>query len=92
MATTNYKLPVFVADGKVDLIGVYNTAMNTIDLELKKINDSIATINSTVSSLQTTISSISSKVPTKGSSDEIFSVSKLSDAKITSNGFVYFEE
>lgn len=92
MATTNYKLPVFAADQNVDLIGVYNTAMNTIDAELKKINDSLATINSTVSSLQSTVSQISSNVPTKGASDEIFSVSGLSAAKITSNGFVYFEE
>ena len=92
MATTNYKLPVFEADQNVDLIGVYNTAMNTIDSELKKINDSLATINSTITALQSTVSQINGKVPTKGSSDKIFSVSELSGAKITSNGFVYSEE
>lgn len=92
MATTNYNLPVFAADQNVDLIGVYNTAMNTIDAELKKINDSLAKINSTITGLQSTVSQINSKVPTKGGSDKIFSVSGLSDAKITSNGFVYFEE
>lgn len=92
MATTNYKLPVFAADQNVDLMGVYNTAMNTIDTELKKINDSLGTINSTVSALQSTVSQISNNVPTKGTSDKIFSVSGLSGAKITTNGFVYFEE
>lgn len=91
MATTNYSLPLFTGTGSVDLLGIYNTAMNTIDSELKKINDSIGTINSTLSSLQGTVSGLSSQIPTQSSGDKIFDVSSLAGAKMTSTGFVYFD-
>lgn len=91
MATTNYSLPVFAAGDSVDLMGVYNVAMNTIDTELKKINDSIVTINSTIGTLNETVNTIKGNTPVKAPEDEAFSVSDLAGAKITSTGFVYFE-
>lgn len=91
MATQNYKIPMFAAGDNVDLMGVYNVAMTTIDTELKKINDSIVTINSTLSTLNQTVSTMKGSIPNKGDSDEDFSVSDLAGAKITSTGFVYFE-
>lgn len=91
MATPNYNIPVFAAGDNVDLMGVYNVAMTTIDTELKKINDSIGTINSTLSTLNQTVNSMKGSIPNKGASDEAFSVSDLAGAKITSTGFVYFE-
>lgn len=91
MATPNYKIPVFAASDNVDLMGVYNVAMTTIDTELKKINDSIGTINSTISTLNGTVNSLKGNMPVKAPGDEAFSVSDLAGAKITSTGFVYFE-
>lgn len=82
---------MFAADGNVDLMGVYNVAMNTIDTELKKINDSIGTINSTLGTLNQTVETMKGSIPNKGDSDEAFTVSDLAAAKITSTGFVYFE-
>lgn len=91
MATPNYSIPVFAAGDNVDLMGVYNVAMTTIDSELKKINDSIGTINSTLSTLNQTVNTMKGSIPNKSGSDEAFSVSDLAGAKITSTGFVYFE-
>ena len=39
MATTNYSLPEFTAEGTPDLIGVYNAAMVAIDKKLKELSD-----------------------------------------------------
>lgn len=39
MATTNYYLPEFSSTDSVDLIGVYNAAMQIIDTKLKKSRD-----------------------------------------------------
>jgi hypothetical protein len=35
-ATVNYNLPLFTPNGAIDLVNVYNTAMQTIDGKLKE--------------------------------------------------------
>lgn len=68
MATTNYSLPEFTAEGTPDLIGVYNAAMVAIDKKLKEISDSIANttnldaVKSDVASLKQSVSNINSNI------------------------------
>lgn len=75
MATTNYSLPEFSSTDSVDLIGVYNAAMEAIDKKLKELNDSIAnttdldavkldvaTLKSSVSTINSNISGINSSI------------------------------
>lgn len=104
MATTNYKLPEFTADGTPDLIGVYNAAMVAIDNKLKELSDSIANttnldavksdvanLKSSVSSINTSISGINSKI-TPGTSDKSLTVAELNGAKLTQGGIVYYKK
>ena len=35
-ATTNYSLPLFIPDGPIELVNVYNAAMQIIDNKLKE--------------------------------------------------------
>ena len=44
MATTNYSLPVFTSTDSIDLIGVYNAAMQIIDTKLKSIDEQVAAV------------------------------------------------
>jgi hypothetical protein len=81
LATTNYNIPTFSATDNVDLIGVYNVAMNTIDTTLKQLNDTLSTIQGSINN-----------IPVKNASDDEFTVTDLSNAKITSNGFVYSDK
>lgn len=68
MATTNYSLPEFTAEGTPDLIGVYNAAMAAIDNKLKELSDSIATttnldaVKSDVANLKSSVSTINSNI------------------------------
>lgn len=104
MATTNYSLPEFTADGTADLIGVYNAAMVAIDKKLKELSDKIANttnldavksdvdnLKSSVSSINTSISGINSKI-TPSKSDKNLTVSELNDAKLTAGGIVYYKK
>ena len=103
MATTNYNLPEFTAEGTPDLIGVYNAAMVAIDAKLKELSDSIANttnldavkadvanLKSSVSSINTSISGINSKI-TPSTSDKNLTVAELNGAKLTSGGIVYYK-
>lgn len=103
MATTNYSLPEFTAEGTPDLIGVYNAAMVAIDAKLKELSDSIANttnldavkadvanLKSSVSSINTSISGINSKI-TPSTSDTNLTVAELNGAKLTSGGIVYYK-
>lgn len=103
MATTNYQLPEFTAEGTPDLIGVYNAAMVAIDNKLKELSDSIANttnldavkadvanLKSSVSSINTSISGINSKI-TPSTSDTNLTVAELNGAKLTSGGIVYYK-
>lgn len=103
MATTNYKLPEFTAEGTPDLIGVYNAAMVAIDTKLKELSDNIAnttnldavkadvnSLKSSVSSINTSISGINSKI-TPSASDKSLTVAELNGAKLTSGGIVYYK-
>lgn len=104
MATTNYSLPEFTAEGTPDLIGVYNAAMVAIDAKLKELSDSIANttnldavkadvanLKSSVSSINTSISGINSKI-TPSTSDTNLTVAELNLAKLTSGGIVYYKK
>ena len=104
MATTNYSLPEFTAEGTPDLIGIYNAAMVAIDAKLKELSDSIANITnldavkddvanlkSSVSSINTSISGINSKI-TPSTSDKNLTVAELNGAKLTSGGIVYYKK
>ena len=104
MATTNYKLPEFTAEGTPDLIGVYNAAMVAIDAKLKELSDSIANttnldavkadvanLKSSVSSINTSISGINSKI-TPSTNDTSLTVAKLNGAKLTAGGIVYYKK
>lgn len=68
MATTNYNLPEFTAEGTPDLIGVYNAAMEAIDKKMKELNDRIAntsnldTVKADVASLKSSVSTINSNI------------------------------
>ena len=103
MATTNYSLPEFTAEGTPDLIGVYNAAMVAIDAKLKELSDSIANtknldavkadvanLKSSVSSINTSISGINSKI-TPSTSDKNLTVAELNGAKLTAGGIVYYK-
>ena len=52
MATTNYSLPVFSSTDSVDLIGVYNAAMQIIDTKLKSIDSQMGTLSTKVDNVQ----------------------------------------
>ena len=68
MATTNYSIPEFTAEGTPDLIGVYNAAMVAIDNKLKDLSDSIANttnldaVKSDVANLKSSVSTINSNI------------------------------
>ena len=104
MATTNYNLPEFTAEGTPDLIGVYNAAMVAIDAKLKELSDNIANttnldavkadvanLKSSVSSINTSISGINSKI-TPSTSDKNLTVAELNGAKLTAGGIVYYKK
>lgn len=104
MATTNYNLPEFTAEGTPDLIGVYNAAMEAIDTKLKELSDSIANttnldavksdvanLKSSVSTINSNISGINSKI-TPGTSDKSLTVAELNGAKLTAGGIVYYKK
>ena len=104
MATTNYQLPEFTAEGTPDLIGVYNAAMVAIDAKLKELSDSIsnttnldavkadvANLKSSVSSINTSISGINSKI-TPSTNDTNLTVAELNGAKLTAGGIVYYKK
>lgn len=97
MATTNYNLPEFTAEGTPDLIGVYNAAMVAIDNKLKELSDSIANttnldaVKSDVANLKSSVSTINSKI-TPHTSDKSLTVAELNGAKLTAGGLVYYKQ
>ena len=84
MATTNYSLPVFSSTDSIDLIGVYNAAMQLIDTKLKS-------IETDVSSLNTKVNNVSGFAPNP-STDKTLTVANLNGAKVTSSGIIYFKQ
>ena len=104
MATTNYNLPEFTPEGTPDLIGVYNAAMEAIDMKLKELSDSIANttnldaVKSDVASLKSSVSTINSNISginnkiTPGTSDKALTVAELNGAKLTAGGIVYYKK
>lgn len=103
MATTNYNLPEFTADGTPDLIGVYNAAMEAIDTKLKELSDSIANtpnldaVKSDISSLKSSVSTINNdiswlKTKMPSTSDTSLTVAELNEAKLTAGGLIYYKK
>ena len=84
MATTNYSLPVFSSTDSVDLIGVYNAAMQLIDTKLKSMETNIGSLNTQLSNVQGFTPNVSTDKP--------LTVSNLNSAKVTSAGIVYFKQ
>lgn len=84
MATTNYSLPEFSGTDSIDLIGVYNAAMQLIDTKLKSMETDIGALNKQLSNVQGFKPNVSTDKP--------LTVSNLNSAKVTSAGIVYFKQ
>lgn len=84
MATTNYSIPEFNSTDSIDLIGVYNAAMQLIDTKLKS-------IETEVSSLNTKVNNVNGFAP-EPSTDATLTVANLNGAKVTSSGIIYFKQ
>lgn len=84
MATANYSIPEFASTDSIDLIGVYNAAMQIIDTKLKS-------IESNVSTLSTKVDNVQGFAPDT-SKDKTLTVANLNGAKVTSSGIIYFKQ
>lgn len=84
MKTTNYSLPEFSSTDSVDLIGVYNAAMQIIDTKLKSIETQMG-------SLSTKVDNVQGFAPDT-STDKTLTVANLNGAKVTSSGIIYFKQ
>ena len=84
MATTNYSFPVFTSTGSVDLIGVYNAAMQLIDTKLKSLETQMGTLSTKVDNVQ--------GFSPNTSTDKTLTVANLNGAKVTSSGIIYFKQ
>lgn len=84
MATTNYSLPEFSSTDSVDLIGVYNAAMQIIDVKLKSIESQMGTLSTKVDNVQ--------GFAPNPSTDKTLTVADLNGAKVTSSGVIYFKQ
>ena len=84
MATTNYSLPEFSSTSSVDLIGVYNAAMQLIDTKLKSLETQMGT-------LSTKVANVNGFAPAP-STDKLLTVANLNGAKVTSAGIIYFKQ
>ena len=84
MATTNYSLPVFSSTDSVDLIGVYNAAMQLIDTKLKSLETQMGTLSTKVDNVQ--------GFSPNASTDKTLTVANLNGAKVTTSGIIYFKQ
>lgn len=84
MATTNYSLPEFSGTDSIDLIGVYNAAMQIIDTKLKSIESQMGTLSTKVNNVQ--------GFAPNTSTDKTLTVANLNGAKVTSSGIIYFKQ
>lgn len=84
MATTNYSLPVFSSTDSIDLIGVYNAAMQIIDTKLKSLETQMGSLNTKVNNVQ--------GFAPDASNDKTLTVANLNGAKVTSSGIIYFKK
>lgn len=84
MATTNYSIPEFNSTDSIDLIGIYNAAMQLIDTKLKAMETDIGSLNTQLSNVQGFTPNVSTDKP--------LTVSNLNSAKVTSAGIVYFKQ
>jgi hypothetical protein len=84
MATTNYSLPEFSSTDSVDLIGVYNAAMQIIDTKLKSVETQMGTLSTKVDNVQ--------GFAPDTSTDKTLTVANLNGAKVTSSGIIYFKQ
>lgn len=104
--TTNYSLPTYQGTDVPNLITGYNVAVGTIDTQMKANADAAAaaytaastadgkadTNASNITALGTRVSTLENGSFTPAAGDANFDVSKLSGAKVTANGIVYFPQ
>lgn len=95
--TTNYKIPTYASSDAPDLTSSYNSAMATIDMQMKKNADAALnaqttanTNNGLISALQTKVAALETGGFAPSTSDKTVTVSQIANAKITSNGIIYF--
>lgn len=84
MATTNYSIPEFASSDSIDLIGVYNAAMQIIDTKLKSIENQMGTLSTKVDNVQGFAPDMTT--------DKTLTVANLNGAKVTSSGIIYFKQ
>lgn len=82
MNTTHFLLPEFDNNGTIDLINIYNKAIQTIDINLFN-------VKKTADETKNIITNIKPFSPTP--TDKILTVSQLANAKVASNGIIYFK-
>ena len=84
MATTNYSLPEFSGTDSIDLIGVYNAAMQIIDTQLKSIESQMGTLSTKEDNVQ--------GFAPNPSTDKTLTVANLNGAQVTTSGIIYFKQ
>lgn len=82
--TTHYQLPTYADNDAPDLTGAYNQAMGVIDTQMN-------TSKTAIDSLTERVDSLESGLFAPSDDDATLTVQKLSDAKVTKAGIVYFK-
>lgn len=104
--TTNYHLPTYEATDPADLTAQYNTAMTSIDLNLKEADDTAveaaadaaaaqqaASANSSaISALQSKVDALESGSFAPSDTDPVLTVEQLAAARVTAAGIIYYKE
>ena len=99
-ATTNYSLPTYEANDAPNLTGAYNTAMTSIDRIMKSNETASSNASSEAQNAQQDVDALETRVAaleSKGGDfkpaddDATLTVERLSQAKVTKNGIVYFK-
>ena len=104
--TTNYHFPTYEATDPADLTAQYNSAMTSIDLNLKEADDTAveaaadaaaaqtaASANTAaISTLQTKVDALESGSFAPADTDPVLTVEQLAAARVTAAGIIYFKE
>ena len=104
--TTNYHFPTYEATDPADLTAQYNSAMTSIDLNLKEADDTAveaaadaaaaqtkANANETaIAGLQTQVDALTSGSFAPADTDPGLTVEQLANARVTAAGIIYYKE
>lgn len=91
-STENLGLPLFDDDESISLLDVYNPAMIAIDREFKNLTESLRAATAEAKAAKAKADETSSELGKIADDNVSLDVSKLSDAKVTASGIVYFKE